>query len=231
MIRPTLDHGLVAAVSAALDLRAPNRDALTTIALRVSEHFAADEPSVPYEGVIDVATGVGKTYVLAGVIEYLAEKGYRDFAIVTPGRTVARKTVRNFTPGNAKSLLPGMEVDPVVVTSETFSSPAVAAAMADPERVKVYIFTVQALLKPTTKMGPRPTISTRTSGIRSTRSSARPTLLCYWRTSTTCMAVLSSAKPSVASTRRSCSVSLPRRRKTLRSSSVTPLPPRSRSAT
>lgn len=152
-MRPTLDHGLVAAVSAALDLRAPNRDALTTIALRVSEHFAADEPSVPYEGVIDVATGVGKTYVLAGVIEYLAEKGYRDFAIVTPGRTVARKTVRNFTPGDAKSLLPGMEVDPVVVTSETFSSPAVAAAMADPERVKVYIFTVQALLKPTTRMG------------------------------------------------------------------------------
>jgi type III restriction enzyme len=153
VIRPKLDPGLVAAVAAALDLRAPNRDALMTIALRVSEHFAAEEPFLPYEGVIDVATGVGKTYVLAGVIEYLAEQGYRDFAIITPGRTVARKTVRNFTPGNAKSLLPGMEVDPVVVTSETFSSPAVATAMADPERVKVYIFTVQALLKPTTKMG------------------------------------------------------------------------------
>ena len=153
MIRPTFDQGLVAAASAGLNLRAPNRDALTTIALRVSQHFASDEPALPYEGVIDVATGVGKTYVLAGAIEYLAEQGYRDFAIVTPGRTVTRKTVRNFTSGDPKSLLPGMEVDPVVITSETFSSPAVATAMADPERVKVYIFTVQALLKPKTKMG------------------------------------------------------------------------------
>ncbi len=153
MIRPQVDVGLIEGVTAALDLRTPNRDALTTVALRLSEHFAVPDPQVPYEGVIDVATGVGKTYVLAGVIEYMAEQGYRDFAIVTPGRTVARKTVRNFTPGDQKSLLPGMEVDPVVITSETFSSPGVAAAMADPERVKVYIFTVQALLKPTTKMG------------------------------------------------------------------------------
>jgi type III restriction enzyme len=153
MIRPTLDQGLITAVSSALDLRPPNRDAMTTIALRLADHFAVAEPSLPFEGVIDVATGVGKTYVLAAVIDYLAEQGFRDFAIVTPGRTVARKTVRNFTPGDPKSLLPGMEVDPLVVTSETFSSPAVATAMADPDRVKVYIFTVQALLKPTTKMG------------------------------------------------------------------------------
>jgi len=153
VIRPTLDQGLLAAVSSALDLRTPNRDALTTIALRLSEHFGVESPALPFEGVIDVATGVGKTYVMAGVIEYLAEQGFRDFAVVTPGRTVARKTVRNFAPGDPKSLLPGMEVDPLVITSETFSTPAVAGAMDDPERVKVYIFTVQALLRPTTKMG------------------------------------------------------------------------------
>ncbi len=155
MIRPTLDEGLIAAVSSALDLRMPNRDALTTIALRLFDHFSVEEPSRPYEGVIDVATGVGKTYVIGSVIEYLAEQGFRDFAIITPGRTVARKTVRNFSPGDPKSLLPGMEVDPLVVTSGTFSSPAIASAMDDAERVKVYVFTVQALLRPRTKMGRR----------------------------------------------------------------------------
>lgn len=153
MIQPSYDQGLIAQVAADLDLRAPNRDAIQTIALRVSEHFAAETPTLPYEGVIDVATGVGKTYVLAAAIDYYAAQGFRDFAIVTPGRTVTRKTIANFTAGSPKSLLGGMETTPLVVTAENFSSPAIATAMDDPEIVKVYVFTVQALLKPTTKMG------------------------------------------------------------------------------
>ncbi len=147
------DSGLVQATAASLDLRTPNRDALTTIAVRVDEHFSADEPVVPYEAVVDVATGVGKTFVIAAAIDYFAAQGVRNFAIIAPGRTVARKTVANFTPGAAKSLLPGLEIDPVVITAENFGTPAVAGAMDDPELVKVYIFTVQALLKPTTTMG------------------------------------------------------------------------------
>jgi len=46
-----------------------------------------------------------------------------------------------------------MEVRPVVVTSENFATPVMRAAMEDPEQVKLLIFTVQALLKPLSKVG------------------------------------------------------------------------------
>jgi type III restriction enzyme len=59
----------------------------------------------------------------------------------------------HFTVGHPKSLLGGMEVRPVVITSENFATPAMRAAMDDPEQVKVYIFTVQALLKPESETG------------------------------------------------------------------------------
>ena len=46
-----------------------------------------------------------------------------------------------------------MDVQPVVITAENFASPAMRAAMDDPEQVKLFIFTVQALTKPSTKLG------------------------------------------------------------------------------
>lgn len=102
---------------------------------------------------IDSATGVGKTYILAAAIEYLAAQGTRNFAVITPGRTILEKTVGNFSGGHPKSLLGGMEVDPVVVTAENFNSAAMRRAMDDRSRVKLFIFTVQALTKPTTETG------------------------------------------------------------------------------
>ena len=48
-----------------------------------------------------------------------------------------------------------MEVQPVVITSDNFATPAMRAAMDDPEQVKLFIFTVQALLKPESKVGRR----------------------------------------------------------------------------
>ncbi len=149
MIRPVYNEDLCASISATLDLRRPNVVALTTIAIRAAEHFEHDD-SV-FEGVIDVATGVGKTYVVAAAIDYFAALGLRNFAVITPGQTVARKTIANFTPGHAKSLLGGMETKPFVVTADSFDSPAVATAFEDDTLAKLYIFTVQALLTPTSK--------------------------------------------------------------------------------
>jgi type III restriction enzyme len=73
--------------------------------------------------------------------------------VITPGRTILDKTVANFTPGHRKSLLAGMDVEPIVITADNFNSAAMRAAMDDPEQVKLFIFTVQALLKPTTEVG------------------------------------------------------------------------------
>ena len=149
MIRPSYVENLVTVTAASLDLREPNKEALTTVALRAAEHFDHDDGL--FEGVIDVATGVGKTYVIAALVDYYTALGYRNFVVITPGKTVNRKTIANFTAGHPKSLLAGMETRPFVVTSENFASPAVASALADDTIAKMYVFTVQALLTPTSK--------------------------------------------------------------------------------
>jgi type III restriction enzyme len=149
------DVDRVEAIAARLDLRQPNKEALESIVFETAQHYEIDREPPPFEAVVDIATGVGKTYVLAAAIEYMAADGGRNFAVVTPGRTILEKTVANFSPGHRKSLLPGMEVRPVVVTSENFATAAMRAAMDDPEAVKLFIFTVQALTKPQTKVGRR----------------------------------------------------------------------------
>ncbi|MGH2964734.1 MAG: DEAD/DEAH box helicase family protein [Solirubrobacterales bacterium] len=147
------DLDRIAAVAARLELRDPNREALESIAFEVARHFEIEERPPPFRGVVDAATGVGKTYILAAAIEYFAAQGTRNFAVITPGRTILEKTEANFTPGHPKTLLRGMEVEPVVITSENFATAAMRSAMEDPEQVKLYVFTVQSLTKPGTKQG------------------------------------------------------------------------------
>lgn len=148
----SVDQALLEEISARLDLRDPNVRAIESLAVELAAH-QAEKPGKPFECVIDAATGVGKTYILAGAIEYFAAEGVRDFAVITPGRTILDKTVANFTKGNRKSLLDGMDVQPVVVTSENFNSAAMRAEMDDQAKVKLYIFTVQSLTKPSTETG------------------------------------------------------------------------------
>jgi len=147
------DLDRIEAIAARLDLREPNKDALASIVFETAQHYQIDREPPPFEAVVDVATGVGKTYVLAGSIEYFAVDGVRNFAVIAPGRTILHKTVANFTPGHPKSLLGGMEVRPVVITSDNFATAAMRAALDDPTQVKLFIFTVQALLKPESKLG------------------------------------------------------------------------------
>lgn len=137
------DGGLIEAVAAQMDLRAPNREALEAVA-----HKFDQANGQPFEAVCDLATAVGKTYLAAGLIEYLATQGVRNFLIVAPGRTILSKTRDNFTPGHRKSVLGGMETEPYVVTIENFNTGATAAALDDPDVVKLFIFTVQSLIKP-----------------------------------------------------------------------------------
>jgi type III restriction enzyme len=140
-------------IAARMDLRQPNREALESIAIEIGQHYVVDDKPPPFEAVVDSATGVGKTYILAAAIEYLVEDGARNFAVIAPGRTILDKTVANFTPGHPKSLLPNMRTRPVVITSENFATAAMRSAMDDDTQIKLFIFTVQALLKPQTKLG------------------------------------------------------------------------------
>jgi len=147
---------VVAEVAARLDLREPNRLAVETIAAEVSQYFDVDGREAPFEAVLDVATGVGKTYVMVGAMEFLVEAhDVSDFVVIVPGTTILNKTRDNFSPGNAKSLLDAMSFSPVVITADNFNTPAMGAAMSDPNQVKIYLFTVQSLLRPKSTQGRR----------------------------------------------------------------------------
>ena len=150
---PFVDTNRIEAIAARLDLRQPNREALESIAGAIATHYGPREGSRPFECVVDLATAVGKTYIMAAAIEYFAAEGVRNFAVIAPGKTILRKTRFNFTPGHPKSLLAGMDVQPVVITAEDFSTAAMRAAMDNDEYVKLFVFTVQALLKPETETG------------------------------------------------------------------------------
>lgn len=147
-----LPEDVIAEIAARLDLREPNREAIQSLAAEVSQHYDVEEREPPFEAVIDSATGVGKTFVLAGAMElFAAANDVRDFVVVTPGRTILEKTRDNFTPGHPKSLLDPMSFRPVVITADNFATPAMRAAMDDDTQVKIYLFTVQSLIKPETK--------------------------------------------------------------------------------
>lgn len=94
-----IDEGLIEEVSSRLDLREPNREALESLVFELAQHYSVDAKPAPFEAVIDAATGVGKTYIIAAAMEYLAGRGMRNFAVIAPGRTILTKTIANFTAG------------------------------------------------------------------------------------------------------------------------------------
>ncbi|WP_018351904.1 DEAD/DEAH box helicase [Longispora albida] len=135
------DAALVEEISARMDLRAPNAAALRVAAQEI-------EPGDGREVVCDLATGVGKTYLAAALVDYLAAQGVRNILIVTPGTTIQDKTVDNFTQGHPK-FVPGAEYQPLLITSENFSRGQVGDALHDDTVVKLFVFNVQQLIKPT----------------------------------------------------------------------------------
>ena len=58
------DVDRVEAIAARLDLRQPNKEALESIVFETAQHYEIDREPPPFEAVVDIATGVGKTYVL-----------------------------------------------------------------------------------------------------------------------------------------------------------------------
>ncbi|WP_371152179.1 DEAD/DEAH box helicase [Buchananella felis] len=110
------DSDLLESVSSEFDLRSPNKEALRQLIFTLD---GAYEPSVMQ--VLNLATGVGKTYLMAAFVEYLRRQGVSNVVIVTPGKTVQAKTVQNFTPGTHRYIT-GSAVPPEVVTPQDYSA-------------------------------------------------------------------------------------------------------------
>jgi len=138
------DESLVRQIASTLDMRKPNAAALTEIAKALE--FAAHGAEL----VADLATGVGKTYIAGGLLDYLQQQGVRNVVIITPGSTIQRKTVNNLTPGHPKYLR-GLQCRLVVITLDDVETGTVGQALRDPDKFKVFVLTVQSLLRPDTK--------------------------------------------------------------------------------
>jgi type III restriction enzyme len=139
----TYDQAAIEDLAARMELRKPNRRAVAKV---VEEIQSGDGREV----VCDLATGVGKTYICRALIDYLADQGVRNVLIVTPGRTIQRKTLANFDPGSPK-FVPGANYEPIVIHPENYAGGRVGDALHDPDALKVFIFNVQLLTKPTAK--------------------------------------------------------------------------------
>ncbi len=142
------DSEMLEEISSEFDLRAPNKEALREL---IHTLDGAYDPSVMQ--VLDLATGVGKTYLMAAFMEYLRRQGIGNVVIVTPGKTVQSKTVQNFTPGSPR-YIKGSAVPPDVVTPQDYS--AWVARLDGPEQLTfgqevpmlAFIFNIQQLIAP-----------------------------------------------------------------------------------
>ena len=147
------DSDLLASISADFDLRDPNKEALRKLIFTLDGNYDPGEMQV-----LNLATGVGKTYLMAAFIEYLRRQGIGNVVIVTPGKTVQSKTVQNFTPGSPRYIC-GSQAPPDIVTPQDYSAwvtringePGLSFGREVP--VLVFIFNIQQLIAPKTIEG------------------------------------------------------------------------------
>ena len=144
----SFDSDMLESISAEFDLRAPNKEALCQLVFTLDGDY---NPAVMQ--VLNLATGVGKTYLMAAFVEYLRRQGVGNVVIVTPGKTVQAKTVQNFTPGSPRYIT-GAAVPPEVVTPQDYSawiarqnSPA-QLAFGRETPMLAFIFNIQQLIAP-----------------------------------------------------------------------------------
>lgn len=141
----TYDPALVEDIGARFDLREPVQLAFDAVVQALANGY---DPAVPM--VIDLATGVGKTYAMAALVEYLRVQGVRDVLVVTPSAIVQSKTVANFTPGHS-AYIEGSEAPPSVVTPadyDTWRSGRDRLFGGGEDSVQLFILNVHQLTPP-----------------------------------------------------------------------------------
>lgn len=147
------DSGLIDAISADFDLRAPNKEALRKLVFALDGDY---DPAVMQ--VMELATGVGKTYLMAAFIEYLRRQGVGNVVIVTPGKVVQAKTVQNFTQGSPR-YIEGSPVPPEIVTPQDYSAWIArqngAGTLSYGREVPAlaFVFNIQQLIAPSSAEG------------------------------------------------------------------------------
>lgn len=140
------DQALINEIGARFDLRIPNRRALEAVVQAIASHSGSEYPEV----VADLATGVGKTFLMSSLVDYVASQGIRHVLVVTPGNVIQTKTLANFNEASTK-FVSGADHQPFIITPENFRTGAVAAALRDEGVLKVFVFNVHQLISPRQK--------------------------------------------------------------------------------
>lgn len=149
----SFDSNLIESISADFDLRAPNKEALRRLIYTLDGDYDSSVMQV-----LNLATGVGKTYLMAAFIEYLRQQGVGNVVIVTPGKTVQAKTVNNFSPGNSR-FIAGAQVPPDIVTPQDYSAWSTRQGGQKPISygrevpMLAFIFNIQQLIAPKSMEG------------------------------------------------------------------------------
>lgn len=101
------------------------------------------KPHKPFHLLYNMATGSGKTLIMAGLMLYLYEKGYRNFLFFVNSNNIIRKTIDNFLNPQAnkylfnnKLVVDGREV--LIKEVENFEE-------ADTENINIKFTTIQQL--------------------------------------------------------------------------------------
>lgn len=141
-----LDQGLIESIATEFQLRKPNKRALRELIYHLTGDFDPLDPMVMH-----MATGAGKTYLMAALIEYLSRFGVKNVMVVVPPSTVLEnKTVQNFTQGSRR-YVDGFSSAPQVVSPGNYG--AWRAGQSELFRnaadgPMVYVFNVSQLIEP-----------------------------------------------------------------------------------
>lgn len=97
----------------------------------------------PTQVLFHMATGSGKTLIMAGLMLYLYKQGYRDFLFFVNLSNIVEKTKENFkNPGSAKYLFS----DDVILNGERIGIQEVPNFQySDPDKINICFYTTQGL--------------------------------------------------------------------------------------
>src|SRR5690625_4347719 len=109
------DSDLIERISSDFDLREPNKNGLRQLVFALEGNYNKEVTQV-----LNLATGVGKTYLMAAFIEYLRCQGVNNVLVVTPGKVIQGKTIQNFAPGY-KKYIEGSPAPPDIVTPDNYT--------------------------------------------------------------------------------------------------------------
>ena len=101
------------------------------------------KPRRPYHLLYNMATGSGKTVIMAGLILYLYEKGYRNFLFFVHSNTILEKTKENFLNSEASKYLFNKTI---VINGERVAIKEVSNFdEADDKNINIHFTSVQKL--------------------------------------------------------------------------------------